>query len=364
MVSCTFNPSDTLLVPFLEAPDGAESAQQLDRLFHQQATPLIASIVRRKWPVCFSPGNIRGETLDQQDADDVRGEATTQLLARLHQCKARPHEKPIRDFRAYVSVTAFHACDHALREKYPQRHGLKGQLNHLLTHNAKFAQWKNAQGSWLCGFAGWHSQQTDFPDTGRLALLRQSPNDFVRAAGIDINSSQPDLAPLLEAVFTWVGHPFGLNDLIKALVEVYNLQPRVAQTGNGGEEDVLNPLEQVADPFADVAALVERRALLQTLWGEICQLPSRQRAALLLNLRDAQNGGVLDLLPLTGIATRREIAQALGMCVKQLDALWDRLPWDDLAIAHHLGITRQQVIDARKIARKRLVRRMRLFEAK
>jgi hypothetical protein len=96
------------------------------------------------------------------------------------------------------------------------------------------------------------------------------------------------------------------------------------------------------------------------LWAEICELPPRQRAALLLNLRDAHED-VISLLLLTGAATLRQIAGAMGTPVEQFAELWRQLPLDDLAIAARLGVTRQQVINLRKAARERLGRRMKAF---
>ena len=111
------------------------------------------------------------------------------------------------------------------------------------------------------------------------------------------------------------------------------------------------------DPAAELNTALDQRLRLKRLWAEICQLPLRQRAALLLNLRDAQGRGVITLLPLTRIATIRQIAEALAMTAEQLAAVWSDLPFEDAAIARSLGITRQQVINLRKSARERLARR-------
>jgi DNA-directed RNA polymerase specialized sigma24 family protein len=123
-----------------------------------------------------------------------------------------------------------------------------------------------------------------------------------------------------------------------------------------GEED---PLVRLPDPAPDAAAVLERRTYLSHLWEEIRQLPERQAAALILNLRDGQRRNAVALLPLTGVATMREIALAIGMPAERFAAIWNRLPLEDAAIAELLGVTRQQVINLRKSARERLARRMR-----
>jgi hypothetical protein len=80
--------------------------------------------------------------------------------------------------------------------------------------------------------------------------------------------------------------------------------------------------------------------------------------ALLLNLRDQIGDSALRLLPSSGIATIRQIAGALEMQPEALAGLWRQLPIDDLQIAGMLSLTRQQIVNLRKSARDRLVRRM------
>src|SRR5205085_11863617 len=104
---------------------------------------------------------------------------------------------------------------------------------------------------------------------------------------------------------------------------------------------------------------LDQRAHLEKLWAEICELPLRQRVALLLGLRDAQGRGVLALLPLIQIASLRQIAAALSLSAESLATLWNQLPLEDRAIAEAIGVTRQQVVNLRKCARERLRRRTR-----
>jgi hypothetical protein len=77
----------------------------------------------------------------------------------------------------------------------------------------------------------------------------------------------------------------------------------------------------------------------------------------LLNLRAESGSNVLALLIVTGVATFDAVAAALEMTPQGLGAIMHELPWDDLTIAKHLSVTRQQVINLRKSARKRLGRR-------
>jgi len=124
-------------------------------------------------------------------------------------------------------------------------------------------------------------------------------------------------------------------------------------------EDGDDPLGRLPDPAPDAALALERRTHLSLLWQEIRQLPQRQAVALILHLRDGQGSAAVALLPLTGIASLRDVARVTGLEPERLAEIWNRLPLEDSAIAGLLQVTRQQVINLRKSARERLARRMR-----
>ena len=99
------------------------------------------------------------------------------------------------------------------------------------------------------------------------------------------------------------------------------------------------------------------------LWDEIKTLPEKQRAALLLNMRDAHGDIGVDAFATLGIAQISEIGTYAGVTVEEFYELWGELPLDDDEIARRIGAaTRQQVINLRKTARERLARRLQLFE--
>lgn len=106
---------------------------------------------------------------------------------------------------------------------------------------------------------------------------------------------------------------------------------------------------------------LEKKTFLRRLWEELQQLPPNQRAALLLNLRDEGGRGCITLFPVTGVATLHQLAEALGMDAEGFARLWNELPLEDARIAELLGLTRQQVINARKSGRARLARRLKGF---
>jgi DNA-directed RNA polymerase specialized sigma24 family protein len=115
--------------------------------------------------------------------------------------------------------------------------------------------------------------------------------------------------------------------------------------------DVPNSRNNTALLPAHVERIAIRQKLTQ-LWEEIERLPLGQRRALLLNLPE------IDLFPILGIASIRQIALSLEMEPLELAEIWNDLPLDDNALAIRLGIIRQHVINLRKCARERLARRL------
>jgi len=63
-------------------------------------------------------------------------------------------------------------------------------------------------------------------------------------------------------------------------------------------------------------------------------------------------------LPVVGVASIRQIGSTLAIDAQELADLWPELPLEDTRIAIILQLTRQQVINLRRTARERLLRRM------
>jgi hypothetical protein len=75
---------------------------------------------------------------------------------------------------------------------------------------------------------------------------------------------------------------------------------------------------------------------------------------LLLNL----TGDAISLFLMTGTASLRALAAGLEMSAEALASLWNDLPLSDNEVASRLSCTRQQVINLRMAARKRLANRL------
>jgi RNA polymerase sigma factor (sigma-70 family) len=351
--------SDPLLLPLVRAAEGAEAERLLAALIAEHADPVVAKVVGYK---------MRG---GRADAEDVRGEVMLHLVQRLHNFRSDYAARPIRDFGAYVAAAAYNACDRHVSRKYPQRRRLKNGLRYLLTHRPGFGLWQTGAGAWVAGLHEWRARPSPLEGGlggegagGRLQQLREDARAFSRGAG-----PRPDLGDrknaydLLRAVFSWVGEPVELDLLTGVVAEWWGVTDETVEAGGEGSardgEEVRGI--QLADTRPEPSAEAERRAYLERLWREVVALPPRQRAALLLNLRDEQGRACVDLWTLTGVADAREVAETLGMSAEEFAALWNELPLDDKRIAAHLTLTRQQVINLRKSARERLSRRMRGF---
>jgi hypothetical protein len=342
-----------LLELFLAATDEVEAQHHLEQLLKEHADPIIRIIIQRKW----GSGSGHLQAPGDPDAEDVHSEVIAQLLGRLRGLRTDRGGEGIGDFPAYVAVAAYHACDRHLRRKYPQRWSLKSRLRYLLTHQDGLAVWADGCGEWLAGFAAWRGAPEATDAAGRLQTILDAPQTFVQAScGVDIPQNVPP-AQLLAAIFDRAHGPIALDGLVALVAELWGVSELALQSVN--RPDALPPAEeQVPDPGPDVATQVDQRTYLRHVWDEIRQLPPRQAAALLLNLRDAQGRGVIALLPLMGVATLRQIAEALEMPAERFAALWNDLPIEDARIAESLGVTRQQIINLRKVARERLARRM------
>jgi len=339
---------DQALLRFLDSADETESNRLLEQLVCECAQPLVNEIVNFKLRVY--PTRAR-TTSEQQDAEDVSGDVILRLVKRLRELKTNPQDKPIKNLRSYVAVMSYHACDEYLRHKYPQRHSLKNKLRYVLTHSRKLALWE-ADDKWLCGLVEWRDKTKPIAQAGKLQDNLQEFTPYR-----DAQNSNP--ADLLAAIFNRAGSPVELDSLVTIVADLWGIQDKSAQAADNRNSSGAH--ESFYDPRGSADTAPDQRASLERLWAEICELPVKQRVALLLNLRDEQGRGVITLLPLIRIASIRKLAETLAMPPEQLAALWEDLPLDDQTIAKHLSVTRQQVINLRKSARERLARRTKAF---
>lgn len=336
--------SDTLLKPFLEARAPADGERHLAALA-QEAEPVLQEEVRRR------VRSLCGADDHDRVAEALTNEARAQLVARLQRLKTEPGADGITSFSGFAATTAREVCSAYVRRHCPQRASLRNRLFYLLckrTGQRGISVWDSADGECLCGFDIWRQRGKGLIRTGRYQQLLENPRASARAALPDESPAQANPATLLAGVFDWVGCPIEFEDLVRVVAEIWGVRDVPPPPGEPAGGDA------VPVPKGGV-----RRDHLRRLWSEIRQLPARQCAALLLNLRDEQDRGVIELLPVMGIAGPSQIAAALGLSPERFAALWCELPVDDAAIGRLLECSPEQVASLRTVARERLARRLR-----
>lgn len=319
--------NDPLLEPLLEAETAEERQRAIAELLDSHAYDRIDRILAAKF---------RQSSRGLDERHDLRAEIILRLVTRLQRLAADPRAESLASFPDYVAVVTLNAFDELLRRLFPNRTSFRNRVRYRLRSDPKLAVW-SAGDTVLAGLAAWRNR------SDRAVAVAPSSISGLSAAG-------DDLAGLLVAFFECVGSPVAFDDLVSLLAGVLGVTDRAPEPKVGSELVALgrHPSENL-----------ERLQYLDALWDEICALPRPQRIALLLNARDASGESVTHFLPATGVATVRQIAEAMEMDARDLAGLWSGLPLDDLRIAEILCVRRQQVINLRRAARERLARRMR-----
>ena len=343
---------DHLLLQFIEATDEEQADLWLATLIDEHAVPIVSEILGSS--LRFHINN--NSAASTQDAGDLFNDIITNLLLRLRHIRSDRGQGVVTDFRGYIAATAYNACNLYLRQKYPRRSRLKNRLRYLLSHDATFALWTNEASGLICGFAEWRHKGAPSPQRP-FEKIRQDPVEWIQIVGLaNVGIDRVQLSKLLNALFQSCGSPLKLDDLVNIVADICHEKDQ--------PDEPLDTRMQLAAPNLDFEIMLEQRHILALLWQEVCELPCRQRLALLLNFKDARGQELVSLLPYTRTATIEQIAKAIEFPLVEFLRLWNKLPLDDATIAGLLGATRQQVINLRKCARERLERRMSAVIAK
>lgn len=337
---------DVLLEPLLLAGEHDQADDLLLQLINAHADPVIKGVIRFKLRLSSYRETQRAES------DDIYQEVLLQLLAQLQKFRKLPNAHPIADLRGMSAVIAHRTCARWLRRQFPERHALKNRVHYLVTRQRGFALWQNAEGQLVAGFARWQEEKKT--ETRRTLELETLPNHIRATKG----AKPQELADTIAAILNHVRHPIEIDELVNAVSSLLGISDQPIES-LAEDEDAVASVPDTGEP--DQAWRTEKRMFLQRLWEELEQLPRNQRAALLLNLKESSGFGCISLFPATGIANLRQLAAALEMTAESLAELWNELPLEDSKIAEILGLTRQQVINARKSGRERLTRRLRGF---
>jgi hypothetical protein len=300
---------------------------------------LIKPIVRRHLRVSLRPEDTYFEN---QNALELVADIQASLLAAINLDR---NQNGLVNIEAYATTVSHNACCQYLRDKFPVRTNQESALRYFLSHTAGYAVWQDAGKRWLCGYAQWKN----------VTAIRPAPVDPA-AGGVTVtgNNSRQKYTVIVEAVFRTAGAPVFLDELVTHVMKVLGLNERV-EIGTG--DNAFGDPHSIRSRDVSAHDHLEIISRLRSIWNSVRAMPGANRKALLLNLKD-NSGGLIPILPLSGIADISEIAEALELSLEELAAIWETLPWGDLKIAEHMGITRQQVINLRQSARARLLRSM------
>jgi hypothetical protein len=327
---------DALVARYLECTDPQKAEALLEELVVEHAQPGILKVVRYK---LAHQG--RNET---QDIEDVAAEVVVELIARLRAMQEAGNEAAIGSFSGYAAVAAYHACNEYLRRKYPNRHRLKNRLRYLLSNDKTIGIWESEGGDSMCGRREWQAAGTAAASSERVSRWRDLLGDLPHG------QSALHPAELLGRIFDRFLGPIAFDELVDMVAWLWGVEDPAAVSESAAR--------QIDSGESNPGHRMELAQWLGKLWAEIRELPRPQRVALLLNLRSGPAAPAAALLPVTGTATIAEIAETLGFSMEEFAPIWRALPMEDLAIAERLGVRRQQVINLRKSARERLMRRI------
>jgi len=254
-------------------------------------------------------------------------------------------------FRAYAESVTRNAIHSRSQREQPLRTKLIANLRYAVSSSPRLHSWRNDAGVTLIGLVDAPSAQAD---AALLARLLEDPKNLPVLLRLDDALTAFDLRNIVTRLIEAIGGPAPFYSVVNVIAGA-----REMADGRAIAESQFD-----AGPFydriVDTAPDAERTAIaqqeLRALWNSIQDLPALQRAALLLNLRDPLGRGVIALLLETAIATRSQIAQAVGMPLDELLTRWDDLPMDDRSIADRYGVTPVQVVSLRRNARTRLLR--------
>ena len=333
----------------MTAADAPEEAAALARLNTEEIEPIVRRGIGYKLRFYPPQGD---QNLQRPEFEEIYNDIQLRLLKRLRALKQDPARKQIVNLRGYIARVTRNTCDEYLRHRYPLRRSLKDKVRHYLLSHSEFVLWEDMDHNLVAALSGWQNlDRTVKAEPVTAGELRERLQ--MEWQMVDVQRLQ--LHDLLTTIFEVTHAPLDLDELTALVATFWGIEDHPAEPLRA---DTYVPLERQVGAGTNLATITEQRQLLQRLWGEICQLPRRQRVALLLNLKNPHGINVITLFPATGIATFEQIAQTLEIPVIEFEQLWADLPLDDLHLAAYLGATRQQVINLRKTARERLIKRM------
>jgi hypothetical protein len=359
----------------------AEQRKSVEALLNE-AQETIDGIIRKKFRVTLNPDDGRYEN---QNAIELRQEVFTLLLEKLLAEEHQPEAERIRSVRDYAAVLTYHRCAQLRRTQNKGWHSLKNKVRYFIGKRDGYALWEDQNGELFCGFVSQRNRQVSRELSARQEKFYEAPGQALppHLLSKDLrNLRDTDWEVLLDGLFNYLESPVELDELVTLIADAFGIQDEVQRAEKRAGEDGAEPLPlDPADPKLTPEEEAIQRQYLEKLWQEIGKLGRNERIVYLLNFRDAD--GDIELFVWRGIAGIEQIADALCLSDEHFARAWQALPLDeatrkaaqtmtdyytkfsvlyvyipleDLLIAKLLGGERQQVINLRKGARRRLAK--------
>ncbi len=348
----------------------------------EEAQETIEGIIRKKFRVTL---NLSDGRYENQNAIELRQEVFTLLLEKLIEQETAPEGEHIRSVRDYAAVLTYHRCAQLRRSQNKGWHSLKNKVRYFIGKRASYSVWEDENGDLFCGFVSQKNRPPARDLAAKLEKFYEDPRHILppHLTAKDLrNLKENDWEELLESIFKQLESAVELDELVSLIADAFGIQDDIQRaekrTDDEGHEP---PALDLPDTGLTPEGEAIQRQYLEKFWQEIGRLGRHERIAYLLNFRDAD--GDIELFAWKGIAGIEQIGEVLNITDEQFARVWAGLPLneetraqvqtttdyqikfavlygyiplEDLLIANLLGGARQQVINLRKGARKKLAK--------
>lgn len=290
--------------------------------------------------------------LTAADRADVATTCRDRLATLLRAVQRGERTVPIADLDDYARTTADVMCRDYLRRTRPVHARLTNRLRLVATRGVGLVGWTTPRGQQALGLPAWTDRTPlEAPFVWQGRAREWWGKGHATTDGLA-------LAPTVLRFLEQAGAPVTVDALAAALLEITGTTDPGARVDASPEGD--EPELAVLDAGVGPDHLAIARLYLERAWKELVAMPPQMRASLLLSLRDHHGSALLPVFHCAGVTPLRLVAGALAMKPDEAAAIWAHLPWDDKAIGRRLGLTGLQVLNARTVARSRLLKHMAL----
>jgi RNA polymerase sigma factor (sigma-70 family) len=329
--------ADKTLLLFLQSKDETEREGLINELILVYAIPIIRRVLRQRLGFYVSQS---GKNTNNPDAEDAYQDVLLKIVQRMRELESQPLLGGIKDFQHYVRRIVTNACYDYLRDKSPVRYHLKDRLRVMLGRHPNFKVWKVGDRILLCGFAAWEYERNIATSSNSIDHIEDRLEHFKETVFRGKNLKTVPLTWVVAEIFKTIGGPVELDDLVEIVAKLLGTQDCPVESLDQSESHLRERL--VASGFGEDVRL-EGREKLRQLWDGILRLPKLQRNIVCLSFADDGGDDLWTLLLNAEIATAPQLAELMGLPIKELLEIKKQIPMDVASIAEYLCITRHQV---------------------